>query len=340
MRLPNGYGSVYKLSGNRRNPYIARLTVGWDENKKQQYKTIGYYPNKKSALQALSDYNKNPYDIDSASVTFEEVYERWSKEKFEKISKSNVNGYKASYAVCQSLYSMRMADIKTSHLQNVIKTCGKNYPTLRKLRVLFNQLYQYSMANDIVKKNYSDYVDIGTDDTETDRKPFTNAEIQTLWDCVDRKEYIDTILIMIYSGLRIGELLDIKTANVNIEERYMRGGSKTSAGKNRLIPINKKILPFIKARLNPENEYLIAKEDGTKVNYYTYRENHFNTIMEQLQMKSKPHDCRHTFATLADNAGMNKLSIKRIMGHASSDITDKIYTHKNIEELLKAIDLI
>lgn len=41
-----------------------------------------------------------------------------------------------------------------------------------------------------------------------------------------------------------------------------------------------------------------------------------------------------------DNAGANKVSIQRIMGHASKDVTDKIYTHKYIEEVIKAIDLI
>ncbi len=62
--------------------------------------------------------------------------------------------------------------------------------------------------------------------------------------------------------------------------------------------------------------------------------------MAQLDLDHKPHDCRHTFATLMDNAGANKVCIKRIMGHASTDITDKVYTHKDIEELKKAVDLI
>ena len=41
-----------------------------------------------------------------------------------------------------------------------------------------------------------------------------------------------------------------------------------------------------------------------------------------------------------NNAGANKVSIQRIMGHASKDITDKVYTHKDIAELKKAVDLI
>jgi len=76
------------------------------------------------------------------------------------------------------------------------------------------------------------------------------------------------------------------------------------------------------------------------MSYYTYYDCKFKVIMEQLQLNHKPHDCRHTFATLMDNAGANKVSIKRIMGHASTDITDKVYTHKDVAELLKAIDLI
>jgi len=85
---------------------------------------------------------------------------------------------------------------------------------------------------------------------------------------------------------------------------------------------------------------MIVNNDNKQMSYFTYYDCKFKLIMEQLQLEHKPHDCRHTFATLMDNAGANKLSIKRIMGHASSDITDKVYTHKDIEELKKAIDLI
>ena len=57
-------------------------------------------------------------------------------------------------------------------------------------------------------------------------------------------------------------------------------------------------------------------------------------------MKHNPHDCRHTFASLMDSVGANKLCVKRIMGHASQDITDKVYTHKDIDELIENVDLL
>lgn len=74
MKLPNGFGSVYKLSGNRRNPWCARKTVGWNDKGQVIYVFIGYYATKKEALIALGDYNKDPYDIKNSTLTFEAIH--------------------------------------------------------------------------------------------------------------------------------------------------------------------------------------------------------------------------------------------------------------------------
>lgn len=345
MRLPNGYGSVYKLSGKRRKPYVARITANCKYDKdtktgKLEYRILGYFETRKDALQKLADYHTNPYSIENETVTFSEIYEKWSETKFDKISRSNVNGYKASYAVCESLYNMRMVDIKATHLQNVMDTCGKGYGTRRKLKVLLNQIYNYSVQNDVIDKNYANFVKIGEkDDKKKIHKPFSKKEIAILWENINRMEFIDTILIMIYTGLRPGELGLIKNQDIHLEERYFKGGLKTLAGKNRVIPINKKIEPFLKSRMS-NNEYLITNHESKQMSYYNYRTEKFGRIMEQLEMNHLPHDCRHTFASLMDSAGANKICIKRIMGHASNDITDKVYTHKEMDELIESIDLI
>jgi integrase len=340
LRNPNGFGSVYKLSGKRRKPFIVRKTTGWDDNGKQLYQTIGYYASRAEAITVLAQFNANPYDIDAAKVTFAEVFQKWSERKFDKISKSNINGYNAAFKLSEKLHEMKFVDIKTDHLQDIIDDCELGHGTLRKIKVLFNQLYKYAMEYDIVNKDYARYIDIGEDESESSREPFTHEEIQKLWDNVHRMDFIDTILIMTYTGLRPGELLLIKSADIDIENRTMRGGIKTKAGKNRLIPINNKILPLIQERLSLENEFFVINHEGEQMRYWNYYEEKWKKIMEQLEMEHKPHDCRHTFATLMDNAGANKVAIKRIMGHASQDITDKVYTHKDIDQLLAAIDLI
>ena len=108
MRLPNGYGCIYKLPGKRRKQYVARKTIGWHYDKErdkqvQEYAIIGYAETRAAALQLLSNYNNNPYDITSSKMTFEEVYNEWSSKKYPTISESNVHSYKASYNACTVL---------------------------------------------------------------------------------------------------------------------------------------------------------------------------------------------------------------------------------------------
>lgn len=340
MRLPNGYGSITKLSGKRRKPYMVRKTIGWDDNGKQLHKAIGYFSTKQEALKALADYNANPFNIDGVNITFSEVFEKWSKQKYNDISQSAINGYNAAFETSRALHKERFVDIKTTHLQSIINNCNKGYDTLRKIKVLFNQLFKYAMENDIVGKDYSTFVDIGKRKELTSRKPFSDKEIQKLFSVADTIPYVDTILIMIYSGLRIGELLILRPSDINIKERLIKGGIKTDAGKDRIIPISKKILPFIEKRLEENNEYLIINDLGRKMKYDNYYREKFQPIMEQLNMDHKPHDCRHTFATLMSNSDANKTAIKKIIGHSSYITTEKIYTHKDKDELRKAIDLI
>lgn len=341
MRLPNGYGSVIKLSGKRRNPYRVRITEGWSDDGKQLFRNLGYYRTKPEALAALAEFHKNPYTIEASTITFAEVFEKWSKEKFRpNTTKSTINGYTAAYKLSEALHDLKFIDIRKSHMQSVIDNCERGHGTLKKIKVLYNQLYKYALETDIVTKDYSKFVELGENESESKRKPFTQEEINLLFENVDRLEFIDTVLIMIYTGLRIGELLLIENSNVDIENRTMKGGLKTEAGKNRIIPVNKKILPFIAKRKAEGHKYLIVNYKNEKMSYWNYTDEKWRVVMEQLQMDHLPHDCRHTFATLMDNAGANKVAIKRIMGHASKDITDKVYTHKDIEELLKAIDLI
>ena len=102
MKLPNGYGSVVKLSGKRRKPWMVRKTTGYridpvKEKKVNEYIIIGYAATKTEGLQMLADYNRNPYNTKAAKMTFDEVYEEWSKKKFPTVSESKYRNYYNSY---------------------------------------------------------------------------------------------------------------------------------------------------------------------------------------------------------------------------------------------------
>ncbi len=343
MRNPNGYGCVYKLSGKRRKPFAVRVTIDWhisedQEHAVQKYKSLGTFATRAEALAALAAYHEDPHALPN-SITFSALYDLWSDRKFSKISDSTVKSYKAAYKWCSNLYTLPFVSIKTNHLQSVIDDCTADWHTKKAIKTLFNQISSYALENDLVSKSYAQYVDLGGSAPATTRRPFTRKEQQQLWENLDYLDWIDTILIMIYTGWRIGELLSMRTDDVDLDEWTMRGGSKTEAGKNRIVPIHPRIRPLIERRYDSAQEYLIPSPDGKgSLSYYTYRDVYFRRVMEQLQMSDhRPHDCRHTFASEADTAGMNKLCIKRIMGHASQDITDRIYTHKTIEELQQEI---
>ena len=129
MRLPSGYGSIIKLKGNRRKPFQVRLTKGFTDEGKQIYIYLGYYTTKNEALVALADYNSSPYDITRETITFAEVYKKWSNEHFKKVSKSAIENYSNAYRkYCKSLYKMRFKDIRLTHLQGVIDECRYGAP--------------------------------------------------------------------------------------------------------------------------------------------------------------------------------------------------------------------
>ena len=340
MRNPNGYGSVYKLSGKRRKPFMARKTLGWDENAKQIYQTIGYYEKRELAMQALADFNKDPYSIEVSTVTFSNIFDQWKEGKFEIVSNSAVNGYNAAYQTCVVLHDMKFVDIRTKHMQDILRTCNKGHGTLRKIKVLYNQLFKFAMENDIVNKDYSQYVEVGKNTEDSTRKAFTDKEIKRLFEVKDNIKFVDTILIMIYTGLRIGELIILKPGDVDLENRTITGGIKTDAGKDRIIPISNKIFDMISIRVSQDFEYLITRDNGKQFKYENYYKEKFTPIMEQLNFMHKPHDCRHTFATLMSNAGADTIALQKIIGHSSYQTTANIYTHKDIEQLKKAVDLI
>lgn len=350
MKLPNGFGSVYKLSGNRRKPWVARKTIGWKtiEGKDKEYPIyffIGRYEKQEQAIEALVNYNKNPYNIDASKITFEEVYNRWSEKKFEKISESNIKGYKASFLLCEPIKKMKFVDIKLEHLQSVVDNSRKNHPTLRKLKVLFNQLYDYAVIHEIIPQNrhIAKYVDISGagNPNAIDRTPFTKKEVQKIWKWKDSNEYITIILMLIYTGVRIGEMLDLKKGNVNLKEKWFDVvASKTEAGI-RKVPIADKVLPFFEYWYNKNDcEYLISTPDGKHFEYRNYYDSYWMPFMEQMNMEHRPHDTRHTCISLLTAAGVDERIIKKIVGHKGQGVTQIVYTHLEIEELLAAINKI
>ena len=337
MRNENGFGGIVKLSGNRRRPYAVRVTVGWNDNGKQIFKYISYHAKKSEAQIALAEYNKNPYDLDNARITFEEVYSLMQKTEFNDLSESSLRNYRGAYNYSSTLHKKVFKELKKNHLQGVINSIKA--PTMCNIaKLLFLKMYKFALENDIVTTNYAQYLKVPKKEDSKEKQPFGDNEIKYLWDNIDGVRHADIVLILLYTGLRIGELLDIKKENVFLKERYMIGGKKTNAGKNRIIPIHKRILPLVEYHFNRSTcPYLIMNNKGAKLQYVSFMKTYWSAFLSDTGVKHTPHDTRHTFISNMDRTNVNRIILKRIVGHSNKDVTEN-YTHKNIEELIEAVD--
>ena len=350
MKLPNAYGSVYKLSGKRRNPWVARKTVGWKQIPKKLraypiYEYIGYYPTKSEALQALASYNEDPYDLHAKTITFEEVYEKWSEIHYATIK--NSNGYKAAYKTSEPLHNMKFQDIKLDHLQKVVDESGKNTPTLKTLKNLWGLMYDYAVIHEIVnpdKREMVKYVNISKpgNPNSFDRKPFSKKEIKTLWDAQESNQYLSVVLMLIYTGVRIGELLDLEKKDIHLDERWFYvKESKTESGI-REVPIAEKLVLFFEYWMTKDDcDYLISTPDGKPFQYRNYYDSYWIPLMKDLNLsKYTPHCTRHTCISLLTEAGVDERVIQKIVGHKGQNVTQVVYTHLDLPIKLEAINKI
>ena len=341
MKNPNGYGSVSKLSGKRRKPFIVRITTGFDMEGRQIMKVLGYYETQAKAIKALADYNDNPYNINLSDVTLKEILDRIMESKKNSIEKSSLKSYKVWCNYLKPLYNKKIKDIRTIELQNFIDNLSHlSSGTLKNLKSFIGILFKNAMEMDIIVKDYSQFIKLPKHKPKIERKVFTDEEIALLWENINELEYADVILILIYTGMRINELLKLPKTNVDLEQNIIIGGSKTEAGKNRVIPIHPKILPLIIKRMENKTEYLIPnRTEKSFYNYNNFRKNEFLKIMEKLDMSHTIHDTRHTFATMISDVSDNESAITGIIGHTNISMT-KRYTHTNIEKMRKEIEKI
>ena len=149
------------------------------------------------------------------------------------------------------------------------------------------------------------------------------------------------VLMLIYSGVRVSELLDLKRENVHIDEHYFNVvESKTESGI-RIVPIHDKTYPFFKKWYDDGCEYLLQTPEGAHFDYRYYYDSYWTPVIELIGCSHKPHDTRHTCISMTTAKEVLPTLIKKIVGHSGAmSLTEKVYTHVNIKELLEAINRI
>jgi len=325
LRLPNGYGSVTKLSGKRRKPYIARITTGSEydpvkDDYVQKRAVLGYYAKKSEALEALAQYSKSPYSILESTMTVKELWDS---------IKNNVDASENRKVVYDrvfnkymiNLHDMKIRDVKTKHLQQVLDDCDKGYSTKTNIRVVMNHIFRYAAQNDLVEKNYTDYVKFEQEQTILQREIFTDDEIKDMWKKSDLDEYALAI-ILLHQGMRIKEFMDLSPEDINLEDRTITIRQAKNKYSERTIPINDAVFDLV-ARFKDHPLTL------TRPQYY-----HFSKKI----LGHTPYDTRHTFATKCTSLQIQPVIIQRLMGHKPDSLLENVYVHLSMKELSDAIN--
>lgn len=319
----NGEGSVVKLSGKRTRPYAARITVGWTNEGKQMFQYVGYYKTKTEAKNALFNYYVSPYDLSADKLTAQDVFDRWVETaKFSEEVLKNYRRVIENSGLSKKIFK----DIKLIQLEEAARELT---PAMQKrYKAAWKNLYLYGMKHDIVNKDLASLMELDKYKAK-ERDAITPSDIK---DILSNEDIIPKLLL--YTGMRIDELLNIETENVDLESRIMIGGLKTEAGKNRKIPIHKDILPIIEELYNKGYKYLLTNGKGRKITYDNYlKEWHTNEVRTQYT----PHYTRHTFVSRAIKLNLDRSILQKVIGHSNKDATD-IYTHVDVDSLVNFID--
>lgn len=305
---------------------------------------VGAYPDFKTAQEALDDFIKHGRP-ELHNVALEDIYNMWSDIHYKRIKDPTV--WLAMWKRMTPIHKIRMSEIRTAHFQQFVnEATSKSSAT--KLKSLALMLCRFAMENDVIDKNYAEFIKLPKFD-KTEKIIFTREQITTLWQHSD-DERIQVILAMIYMGFRLGEIVALTRESVHLDGGYVIGGIKTEAGTDRVIPFPPSI-PEIKGYFRQ----WVSENSGRlfPVSERQFRHQYFYQPLSELGMIDgklrpdagnswifpdnnhlTPHSTRHTFASLSASAGMRPENLQKIIGHADYSTTADVYIHKDISELI------
>ena len=358
-------GSIRFVPG-RTKPYrVAAIVNGKNHN-------LGYYFTEEEADDILLEFELNPEGF-KKKKTLKEVYNEWLKKRVnEEIVKKRRKGnssveeynilrsstfinYDAAFKVLAEIHTLQFCKITIKTAEAEIHK--KNPPMQKKARSLLIMLCKFAVRENITEASQLQELSlIKIEEIETSLKhfPFSQEELDILWQNSEDR-YVQFVLMGIYSGVRPGELLNLKKEDVHLDENYFFIRTAKNENSIRAVPIHKIVKPFYHEwlNINTDSEYLINKLNGkklaTKSDYNTFLISYWNKTLKNLGIleytrldgttcQHKPHDIRTTFATRWAEQGLNPVFADKIKGHSTGKISIDVYTKPFIESLLKEIN--
>ncbi len=328
----NGQGTVWKRPNGT---YAAQVTLGYfikDGVKKRKTRQKYGFKTKKAAVEYINTlFSGSEQD---KAITLSELWERFQGD-LSALSTSKQTAYRIAWRKIEADTAYRTIDsFSVPELQELIDEAAPSYYTRRDIKTLFSHLYKIAIRDDYIDKNRAEYIKLPKLET-TERDTFSVTDKQALWNDFKRSPSQITagILVMLYTGIRPGELLTIKTENVHVAEHYMTGGIKTAKGKSRKIILPDKLIPVIDYLLNNGmNGKLCCRHPDNFYDDWTAKRSELN-----LRDTLAPYCCRHTYITDLTALKVSPAMLQELAGHEDYDTTLE-YTHLSVADRLTEVN--
>ena len=311
----------------------------------RKYKYLAYFEKSKDAHQYLAQMNRGEAVKEHVSIasepSFADVYTmfiEFATSLNKPPSEASLHSYKTGFNLWKDVHDIRFKAVTTKQLQDALTKYGTmSKSSVTRMITILKKMYKYAIAHQITDTNLTPYLfQEHTDEPTFVHTDYTDEEIKMLWDT--NTEAAKVMLILIYTGLRCTEFLLLENSKIHLDERYLVGGIKSAAGRNRVVPLHKKIIPIMKEFYRPDQKYFFPNANGYPMLYSHFRDNKWNVYRKELNTEHYTHDCRHTCATKLEHFGVDEFHRKLILGHKIKDITNGIYTHVALDDLIADID--
>lgn len=242
--------------------------------------------------------------------------------------------------------------VSTVHLRGFLEHInGENMSTYSQARIVsgLRAFFRYLLAEELISKDPTELLEaprIGRKLPDTLDYP----EIEKILSAIDLSTSEGTrnraIIETLYSsGLRVSELVGLKIPNIYFDIGFLRVIGK--GNKERLVPIGKEAMKFLKLYLEQVRVHLNIKSESSSFVFLNRRGGKISRVLVFQIIKDlaaragirktvSPHTFRHSFATHLIEGGADLRAVQEMLGHESITTTE-IYTHLDRDYLKQVI---
>lgn len=345
---PNGTGTAVK----RGKTWTAVVVVGWKPSEDRThkvpvYRTKGGFQTKKDALNYCSVLLHGPEK--KKQIRLHELYDLWETAYAPRIVPSTMDCYKYAYQHFSPLHLWFVGDITATDLQTCMDACPSGKRTHQNMKCVAGLLWAYAIDSGYITQDVTNNLYVGKGQS-VQRDPLTEKEVDVIRGAIGKIRYAEYVYALCFLGFRPTEFLSLKKEHYRIIEgvECLVNGSKTEAGKDRIVIIPPQILDLVRERLYiPGTDLLFPQyrfnrktlpelTDFKQMNHEYFNKHIFKPMMQSLGIAENktPYAARHTYSDKLKRAAGDDKTKAGLMGHTDYAFTRSHYQSTDMDDLL------